>query len=230
MKRKSSKTDPLTPEQQIAMLQAQLASLARDNETLARDNSMLIAEAARLAAEKAHVVAEKVSVMAEMSAKMEGYETKIESLEARMARLVEMLKLANMRFFGSKSEKVIPDQLSLFNDVEVWADASKEEPELDSTSKTSTKPRKRGGRRRINTANLERVIIEHTIKDPSCSQCGESLSKMKIEVTEVIRLVPAHLVVEEHRRHVYKCSSCCKANAAGDDVSAQIVRAPMPTL
>ncbi|WP_165249667.1 IS66 family transposase, partial [Adlercreutzia sp. ZJ141] len=42
--------------------------------------------------------------------------------------------------------------------------------------------------------------------------------------------VPAHLVVEEHRRHVYKCSSCCKANAAGDDVSAQIVRAPMPTL
>ena len=56
------------------------------------------------------------------------------------------------------------------------------------------------------------------------------MSEMKVEVTEVIRLVPAHLVVEEHRRHVYKCKPCCDDNAAGGESKSQIVRAPMPAL
>ncbi|WP_172137192.1 IS66 family transposase, partial [Adlercreutzia sp. ZJ473] len=153
---------------------------------------------------------------------------KIERLEAKMARLVEMLKLANMRFFGSKSEKVVPDQLSLFNDTEAWADPAEAEPELDGDA--PAKPRRRGGRRRIDTADLERVVIEHTLEDASCPHCGSPMSEMKVEVTEVIRLVPAHLVVEEHRRHAYKCGPCCKANAKGEEVTSQIVRAPMPEL
>ncbi len=196
------------------MLRAQLASLARDNEALARDNARLVEEAAQFSAE----AEKRVSAMT----------AKIEGLEAKMARLVEMLKLANMRFFGSKSEKVVPDQLSLFNDTEAWADPTEAEPELDGDA--PDKPRRRGGRRRIDTAGLERVVIEHTIDSASCPRCGSPMSEMKVEVTEVIRLVPAHLVVEEHRRHVYKCGPCCKANAKGEEVASQIVRAPMPEL
>ena len=210
-RRKTTTTEP-TPEQEIALLRAQLASLARDNESLAADNARLAAEAA-----------ESAAVAAEMSGR-------VDELEARMARLVELVKLANLRFFAPRSERVPTDQmcLSLFNDAEAWADPHLPEPEL--ADDAPREPRRRGGRRRIDTSKLERVTIEHDLEDRACPQCGGEMSHMKVEVTEVIRLVPAHLVVEEHRRHVYKCKSCCDANAAGEEVASQIVRAPMPAL
>ena len=109
MKKRASKTASPTPEEQIAVLRAQLESLARDNERLAADNARLAAEAA-----------EGASRMA--------------ALEAKMARLVEQIKLANMRFFGSRSEKVVPEQLSLFNGVEAAADPAAAEPAVDAAT------------------------------------------------------------------------------------------------
>jgi len=212
MSRRTHNPASPTPEEQIAMLRAQLESLARDNESLAADNARLASEAAQSAA-----------AVAELTAKVDG-------LEAKMARLVEQIKLANMRFFGSKSERVVADQLSLFNDMEAAADAHPGDGCGDDGGDGPAKPRRRGGKRRIDTSKLERVVVEHVIEDAACPRCGEAMSEMKVEVTEVVRLVPAHLVVEEHRRHVYKCGPCCSANAAGADVKSQIVRAPMPAL
>ncbi|MBR3385319.1 MAG: IS66 family transposase zinc-finger binding domain-containing protein [Atopobiaceae bacterium] len=212
-RRKTTTTEP-TPEQEIALLRAQLASLARDNESLAADNARLAAEAA-----------ESAAVAASMS-------DRVDELEARMARLVELIKLANLRFFAPRSERVPDDQmcLSLFNDAEAWADAGEPEPELAGGGDAPGKPRKRGGRRRIDTSEMERVVIGHDLEDRACPHCGSEMAHMKVEVTEVIRLVPAHLEVEEHRRHVYRCKACCDANAAGEEVASQIVRAPMPAL
>ena len=207
MSRRKPTTTAPTPEQEIALLRAQLASLARDNEALAAENARLAAEAA-----------ESAAAMAEMG--------------ARIDRLVELIKLANLRHFAPRSERAPEDQmcLSLFNDAEAWADPSEPEPELAGGGGASPRPRRRGGRRRIDTSNLERVVVEHDLEDRSCPRCGSEMSHMKVEVTEVIRLVPAHLVVEEHRRHVYRCDACCAANAAGAEVASQIVRAPMPRL
>lgn len=210
--RKATPTAP-TPEQEIALLRAQLASLARDNEALAADNARLAAEAA-----------EGAAALSEMSAR-------VASLQSTVDSLVEQIKLANLRFFAPGSERVPTDQmcLSLFNDAEACADPSEPEPELVGGD-SPARPRRRGGRRRIDTSGLERVVVEHDLEDRSCPQCGSEMSEMKVEVTEVVRLVPAHLVVEEHRRHVYRCEACCAANAAGEDVASQIVRAPMPAL
>ena len=214
MSRRKRTTTEATPEQEIALLRAQLASLARDNESLAADNARLAAEAA-----------ESAAALSAMSAK-------VDSLEARMAHLVELIKLANLRFFAPRSERVPDDQmcLSLFNDAEAWADAGEPEPELAGGDAAPRRPRRRGGKRRIDTSKLERVTIEHDLEDRACPQCGSEMAHMKVEVTEVIRLVPARLVVEEHRRHVYRCKSCCDANAAGEEVASRIVRAPMPAL
>ena len=131
MRKKPPANVPPTPEQQIATLRAQLESLARDNEALAADNARLAREAA-----------ESAAAAADMSAR-------VEDLEGKMARLVEMMKLANMRFFGSKSEKVAPEQLSLFNDAEADADPSVPEPGLACGGDSPAKPRRRGGKRRI---------------------------------------------------------------------------------
>ena len=40
---------------------------------------------------------------------------------------------------------------------------------------------------------------------------------MGYEATKRIKIVPAEVVVEEYRRHVYKCAGCCDANAKGDE-------------
>ena len=88
---------------QIASLQSKLASLDRYAQDLATRNTSLIQENKRIA-EKA-------------AKENEALRSEVKDLRLKNARLVESIKLANMRYFGSKSERVIPDQLSLFNDV-----------------------------------------------------------------------------------------------------------------
>ena len=93
--------------EQIARLLAQVESLSRDNERLAADNAKL----ARAAAEAARVPAELERELRD----------ELAAVRAERDRLVEMVLLANQRFFGCRSEKVVPDQLSLFNDMEAAA-------------------------------------------------------------------------------------------------------------
>lgn len=191
--------------EQIARLLAQVESLSRDNERLAADNARL----ARDAAEAARVPA--------------GLERELreELVEAERDRLVEMVRLANQRFFGCRSERVVPDQLSLFNDMEAAA-----EPEFNAQAK----PRRRGGRRVVDYSRLEQVVVRHELPETAeeCPECGCGLEEFKIEITYALRMVPAHLVAERHERAVYRCPDCCAANAAGEDAPASIVRAPMP--
>ena len=143
------------------------------------------------------------------------------AVEAERDRLVEMVRLANQRFFGCRSERVVPDQLSLFNDMEAAA-----EPEFNAQAK----PRRRGGRRVVDYSRLEQVVVRHELPETAeeCPECGCGLEEFKIEVTYALRMVPAHLVAERHERAVYRCPDCCAANAAGEDAPASIVRAPMP--
>ena len=153
-RRKTTSPEPTPEQREIALLRAQLASLARDNESLAADNARLAAEAA-----------ESAAVAASMSGR-------VSELEARMARLVELIKLANLRHFAPRSERVPDDQmcLSLFNDAEAWADPHLPEPEL--ADDAPRKPRRRGGRRRIDTSKLERVVVEHDLEDGRAPRAG----------------------------------------------------------
>lgn len=150
------------------------------------------------------------------------------ALKGEVDRLTEELRLARGRQFGQKSEKAPADQmrLSIFDEVEAEASAEAPEPALErGPVPEAPGRRRRGGRRRIDMSKLERRVIDHVVGDPRCPSCGRGMEEMKVEVREVVRLVPAHLVVEEHRTHVYRCPECCRRNAEGQDVKAQIVRA-----
>ena len=135
-----------------------------------------------------------------------------------------------MRAFGSKSERVIADQLSRFNEMESFADSSVKEPVLEDV--LDPKPRRRGGERMIDLEKLETVVIEHTLPEDEriCPACDSVLDDFKVEVTRIVKLVPAHLVVEEHHRHVYICKPCSKKNAEDGSVSARFMRADAPKL
>lgn len=198
--------------EQIARLLAQVESLSRDNERLAADNARLARDAA-----------EAVRVPAGLERELR---EELAAVKAERDRLVEMVRLANQRFFGCRSERVVPDQLSLFNDMEAAADPGAAEPELDAQAK----PRRRGGRRVVDYSRLEQVVVRHELPESAgeCPECGCGLEEFKVEVTYALRMVPAHLVAERHERAVYRCPDCCAANAAGEDAPASIVRAPMP--
>lgn len=198
--------------EQIARLLAQVESLSRDNERLAADNARLARDAA-----------EAVRVPAGLERELR---EELAAVKAERDRLVEMVRLANQRFFGCRSERVVPDQLSLFNDMEAAADPDAAAPELDAQAK----PRRRGGRRVVDYSRLEQVVVRHELPESAgeCPECGCGLEEFKVEVTYALRMVPAHLVAERHERAVYRCPDCCAANAAGEDAPASIVRAPMP--
>lgn len=212
---------------QLALLQARLEALESQVSILAADNESLTQDNVRL-------VQDIVDTKRDFDQKLEDvttdYEAQVDYLKKERDKLIEQIKLANMRYFGSKSERVIADQLSLFNEVEASVDLSVKEPMLEEV--LDPKPRRRGGKRVIDLEKLESIVIEHTLPEDSriCAACDSSLDNFKTEVTRTVKLIPAHLVVEEHRRQVYICNSCSKKNAEDASVPSQFVRADMPKL
>jgi transposase len=185
-------------------------------------NTNLVNEVNKLSQDLSDLAASTSSKIAELEAAKKEAQAKLESL-------IEQIKLMNMRHFGSKSEQVIPGQVSLFNDMEFASNPEASEPALDEVL-SKRKPRKRGGKPTIDFSKFETVIVEHVIEDTerTCPECGCELKEMNVEITRRVRIVPAHLVVEEHHRHVYICNECCQDNAKGEDVKSVIVRAPQP--
>ena len=209
--------------ERVSGLELALSALASDNEALAADNASLAQELERERASRDEEVARAVeAAVAAVRAELQAV---IDSQGAENARLVEQFKMLQQSFFGSRSERVDPGQLSLFNDAEAAADGA---PGPVAGAAEAPKRRRRGGPRRVDLSRLETVVVEHELAGGglACPSCGTEMVEVGVEVTEKLRMVPAHLVVEVHRTHKYACPECCGANAAGDEVGSVIVRAP----
>lgn len=201
----------------LESMQGQIASLVSQNDALAKQVSDLSEDLRAQAAESDKVIA---SLKAELA------EAKLKE-----ASLVEEIKFWNMRFYGSKSEKVAHGQISLFNEMEAAFDEEHPEPSIeDALPKRKGKPHRRGGKVNIDYDRFKTIVIEHDIPEGerACPECGCVLREMNVEVTKRLKIVPAQIYVEEHRRHVYRCADCCGANARGEERKSVIVRAPQP--
>ena len=240
-------------ERSFAAVCADNSQMAADNSRMAAELEAMRAETARLAAEleaeratsaartEAAVAAAQAEMRADLDrakaerdralAERDDATARADRADADNARLAEQIMLLNQRFFGAKSERVkhvVPGQLSLFNDFE--ADAEENVEPVPDTAPKSVKRRRRGGKRVIDMSRLETVVVDHDLapEGHACPQCGSGLVEINVEVTRKLRMVPAHLVCEEHRTHVYACRECNGANAAGEEVASVIVRAPRP--
>lgn len=199
-----------------------IAHLSKDEQI-----ELLLSLTAQGEARAAAAEAERDEALAAVS----GLAAQLSELRESYRDIVEKLKLANQRRFAPKSEKVVPGQLALFNDMDAASDPEAAEPAVeDAVGKVAAKPRKRGGRRVVDWSKYETVVIEHELPadQRQCPECGGELEEMGIEVTRRIRIVPARVVVEEHRRRTYRCPACCEDNAAGGESKGMIVRAPQP--
>ncbi len=153
-----------------------------------------------------------------------------ESLRARKAELEvlvkyyeELLRLNKQRQFGTSSEtNEALEQLSLFDEAENTAEPSREEPELE---EVTYQRRKRAGKREADLSSLPTEVVEHDIPEEEriCPDCGGELHRMGQDIRRELKVIPAQIKVVEHRRSVYSCRACEKAN---DHVP--VVKAALP--
>ena len=129
----------------------------------------------------------------------------------------------NKKIFGLSSEKVDSNQLSLFNEAEKHSDSKVEEPTLEEITYKRAKKNNTTGKK-DNLANLERKVIEHKLEgnDLKCKTCGGELVEIGVKSKkEIIKYVPAKLIIEEHIMYSYACKSCEKETRESNIISTE---------
>lgn len=201
-------------EQQNDELMIGQAVLSGENEELKRGQAILSRENDELVGHNAELSKDLVSLKRDN-----------DHLMAEFDKLIEQIKIMNARTYGAKSERILPHQISLFNDMEAVGDTVIVEP-----SAKEVLPKVRKKKTSIDYSKFDTVVIEHTIPESKriCDECDKVMEEMGVEVKRIIKLIPARLVVEEHRRHVYVCTPCSKKSAENGITPVSIMKASMP--
>ena len=145
----------------------------------------------------------------------------IKKLKNELEFLKGVISNKNRKIFGVSSEQVDVNQLSFFNEAEKHSDSKVEEPALEEITYKRVKKSNYTGKK-DNLANLERIVIEHKLEgeDLNCKECGEALVEIGIKSKkEIIKYVPAKLIVEEHVIYSYACKSCEKETGESNIIS-----------
>ena len=116
----------------------------------------------------------------------------LEERDAEIAQLREYVRLLRHQRFGRKSEKVSPDQLSIFNEAErEVAEAASREKEQDEIQ-VLAHTRKKGGRRPL-PESLPCIEVVHDLPDAEkvCARDGTRLVEIGREESEQLEIIPA---------------------------------------
>lgn len=134
----------------------------------------------------------------------------IADLQQRVDFLLQQMRLARHKQFGSSSEKSEYDQLSLFDEAEVYADEKTPEPQVSEVRAHRRKKAEQGRERLPEELPVE--VVEHRLPEEEqiCPQCGERLHVIGKNEREVLKLIPAKAVIVRHIQYVYGCRDCEK--------------------
>jgi len=149
---------------------------------------------------------------------------RVSELETLVKYYEEQFRISKHRQFGVSSEKSEYDfnQLSIFNETELLADANVPEPELVEVEKHYRK------RTRLTTDKLPEDLpvetVEHDLQesDQICPDCGGRLHVMGCDRRRELVIIPAQVKIREHIYKVYACRDCEK-----DECGVPIVKSPM---
>jgi transposase len=132
--------------------------------------------------------------------------------------VLKLMKMERERS-GRRSERMDPKQISLM--LEMIVDEIAEESDQAATEaedKALTAERealqspevRQVPRRRHPSKDLPREIVSHDLapEERRCSGCGELMTKIGEDVSEIVELIPAQFQVQEHHQAKYACSRC----------------------
>lgn len=149
------------------------------------------------------LVAEKMGEIARRDRSILYKDTKIAALTAEIMRL-------RRAQFAAKSERMDPDQRSLFDEA-MAADIAAVEAELADLQSPSTKaarpPRKKAQRRAL-PADLPRIETRHEPASCDCATCGGALVAIGEHVSEKLDCEPLKFFVRRDIYPKYACRAC----------------------
>lgn len=161
-------------------------------------------------------------LICKMEKELEAKDNEIKELKSKLAYLENQIVNKNRKIFGSSSEQVDCNQLSLFDEAEKNSNLKAEEPTIEEITYRRKKASTNIGKK-DNLANLERVIIEHklTENEAICDKCKTPLTIIGKKSSEKLKFVPAKLYIEEHVTYTYGCKSCETENDNANIISAK---------
>ena len=135
----------------------------------------------------------------------------IDQLQRELAQARHFVEQLLRSRYGPRSERVDPNQLSMFDvaDSDTPGSTPTSLSEVPSTLVVREHVRRGGGRGRL-PDHLPREVVEHDLAevDKACPCCGETRQRIGCETSEQLEFVPAVLKVIEHRRWKYACRRC----------------------
>jgi transposase len=125
----------------------------------------------------------------------------------------QRLDLLLRKLYGPKAERFNPEQPWLLPEMATDAAAEttespkEESPTADDAAKK--RPRHGGGRKKL-PDDLERIRIEHTLREAErmCPCCNQVCVKFGEDVSEQLDYHPGSLFVNQHVRFKYACTKC----------------------
>lgn len=144
-------------------------------------------------------VAQLKALVAQYADAVESQQRTIAAMEHRLAQLLR-------RSYGTKQERLDPDQLLLFSSEEL--EAVLEEIAADN-GKTPKQRRQGHGRQQLpKHLPREQKVYELTETERACPGCGKQRQEIGIETSEQLEVIPAQVKVIEHVRKKYACRHC----------------------
>lgn len=124
--------------------------------------------------------------------------------EARIKEMQSQLAYLKHKLFGRRGEKIDPQQLLLFQELQAQVQALQEEVEREEITYT----RRKGHGRRPLPDDLPVEEVTYPLEDTACPCCGEPMRPIGNEVTEELDYHPGSLFKRRHVRPKYACRQC----------------------
>lgn len=143
----------------------------------------------------------------------------LSQLQAKNSDLVWKLMRLERERSGGRSERMDPGQISLMlerlveemsEDADLAATRAEEKALEAERAALESPVTRRVPRRRRPSKQLPRRVIRHELgpEERRCPCCNEPMPEIGEDVSEMVELIPAQFIVEEHRRAKYACSRC----------------------
>lgn len=167
------------------------------------------------------VIAQRDAQIAEMATVGAYRATRIKVLEAQLAAM-------NRALYGRRSEQLDPAQRQLFEEA-LEEDIVAIQAELETLKESPSAPRRQPKRLPL-PEHLPRVEVRHEPASCACTQCGNALTPMGEDVTELLDCKPAEFFVRRHVYPKYACRACETVTTAPSEASVIERGRPAPGL
>jgi transposase len=122
--------------------------------------------------------------------------------------LEEQILAYQLRQFAAKSEKMNPNQTSLFNEAEQLKSEETILSQEEEITVASYKRQAKVGRKALPSELLRVPRVYDLSEEEKTCACGCTLTHIKDEKSEQLEIIPAKIYVIEHIRKKYACKKC----------------------